>query len=65
MRSLLYRNQSIDLQSKSIDWLLYEMNLRHEKVNEICYESFLSNLCCLGGRTDEINLLVWSIVYHK
>ena len=23
---LLYRNQSIDLQSKSIDWFLYEGN---------------------------------------
>ena len=27
-----YRNQSIDLQSKSMDWLLYDIGLRHEKV---------------------------------
>ena len=28
-----YRNQSIDLQSKSIDWFLYDIDLRHERVN--------------------------------
>ena len=32
---LSYRNQSIDLQSKSMDWFLYGRNLRHEKVNYI------------------------------
>ena len=32
-RPLSYRNQSIDLQSKSMDWFLYDNNLRHEKVN--------------------------------
>ena len=31
--SLSYRNQSIDLQSKSMDWLLYERDLRHGRVN--------------------------------
>ena len=29
---LLYRNQSIDLQSKSMDWFLYDNDLRHERV---------------------------------
>ena len=29
-----YRNQSIDLQSKSIDWFLYDRDLRYEKVNQ-------------------------------
>ena len=29
---LSYRNQSIDLQSKSMDWLLYDNGLRHERV---------------------------------
>ena len=33
-RSLSYRNQSIDLQSKSMDWFLYDRDLRHEKVNK-------------------------------
>ena len=31
-RSLSYRNQPIDLQSKSMDWLLYYGDLRHERV---------------------------------
>ena len=29
-----YRNQSIDLQSKSMDWFLYNIGLRHERVKE-------------------------------
>ena len=31
-RPLSYRNQSIDLQSKSMDWVLYDNDLRHERV---------------------------------
>ena len=31
-RSLSYRNQSIDLQSKSMDWFLRDRKLRHERV---------------------------------
>ena len=31
-RYLSYRNQSIDLQSKSIGWFLYDRDLRHEKL---------------------------------
>ena len=31
-RSLSYRNQSIDLQSKWMDWFLYDRNLRHKRV---------------------------------
>ena len=34
-RSLLYRSQSIDLQNKSVDWFLYNKNLRHERVNAL------------------------------
>ena len=34
-RPLSYRNQSIDLQSKSMDWFLYDNDLRHERVNWI------------------------------
>ena len=32
-RQLSYRNQSIDLQSKPMDWLLYDNGLRHDRVN--------------------------------
>ena len=31
-RSLSYRNQSIDFQSKSMNWFLYDRDLRHERV---------------------------------
>ena len=31
-RPLSYRNQSIVLQSKSIEWFLYDADFRHEKV---------------------------------
>ena len=30
---LSYRNQFIDLQSKSMSWFLYDRDLRHERVN--------------------------------
>ena len=30
-----YRDQSIDLRSKSKDWFLYDIGLRHERVNEM------------------------------
>ena len=32
-RPLSYRNHPIDLQSKSMDWFLYDNGLRHERVN--------------------------------
>ena len=31
---LSYRNQSTDLQSKSMDWFLYDNGLRHERVKK-------------------------------
>ena len=34
-RSLSYRNHSIDLQSKSMDWILYDGDLRHERVKNL------------------------------
>ena len=33
-RFLLHRNQSIDMLSKSLDWFLYDRDLRHERVKE-------------------------------
>ena len=32
-RSLSYRNQFIDMLSKSMEWFLYDRDLRHEKVS--------------------------------
>ena len=34
-RPISYRNQSIDLHSKSMDWFLCDVGLRHERVNLI------------------------------
>ena len=31
---LSYRNQSIDLQSKSMDWFQFDRGLRHERVKK-------------------------------
>ena len=36
---LSYRNQSIDLQNKSVDWFVYDRNLRHERVDEAKFNS--------------------------
>ena len=33
-RLISYRNQSIDLQRKSMDWFLYDIGLRRERVNK-------------------------------
>ena len=34
VKSLSYRNQSIDLQSKSMDWFLFDRDLHHERVKK-------------------------------
>ena len=56
-KSPSYRNQSIDLQSKSIDWFLYARNLHHEtgkwsfrgifkNLSNICDTVILANFFC-------------------
>ena len=40
-RSLSYKNQSIDLQSKSMDWFLYGRDLRLERVKKSKYKIIL------------------------
>ena len=39
-RPLSYRNQSIDLLRKSVDWFLYDYGLRDERVNKIILNKF-------------------------
>ena len=39
-RPLSYRNQSIDLLRKSVDWFLYDNGLRDERVNKIILNKF-------------------------
>ena len=38
---LSYRNQSIDLQSKSVDWFLYDRDLYQERVNMLLFKQKL------------------------
>ena len=33
MKPLSYRNQSIDLDSQSMDWFLHDRDIHHERVN--------------------------------
>ena len=44
--SLSYRNQSIYLQSKSIDWFLYDSGLRHERVKVLKSTFHISLIVC-------------------
>ena len=40
-RPIWYRNQSIDLLFKSMDWFLYDIGLHHERVKSTTYKRFL------------------------
>ena len=42
-RLLSYRNQSIDLLRKSLDWFLYDNGLRHEKVKNDWWDDITPN----------------------
>ena len=42
-RQLPYRNQSIDLLCKSMDWFLYDNGLRHERVKYVLLKEELWN----------------------
>ena len=37
---IIYRNQSIDLRSKAVDWFQYDRDLRHERVNAASIKYF-------------------------
>ena len=47
-RSLSYRNQSIDLQSNSLDWLLYDRGLRHERVKGLSWTCKVFQWCLMS-----------------
>ena len=47
-RSLLYRNQFIGLQWKSMGWYLYDRDLRHERVNPSCHFPYIKSSTCAG-----------------
>ena len=61
-RPLLYRNQSIDLQSKSMDWFLYDNGLRRERVRRI---TVLRLLCFFWVQLAIVAWLVHSQIFDK
>ena len=68
LRSLPYRNQSIDLQSRSMDWFLYDTDIRHKRVNirseilrwSVIGHSGLRHNIRIRGLTVQIPLDAWS-----
>ena len=54
--SLSYRNESIDLLMKSMDWFLYDMDLRHESVkSKKLPDSIVRNVNWRWGKEVKIN----------
>ena len=49
-RPLSYRNQSIGLRSKSMDWLLYDNGLRLDRVNDAAVKLNSANVFYLKSR---------------
>ena len=45
-KSLSYRNQSTDLQNKSMDWFLYDKDLRHERVKNADKQQVMNQIKC-------------------
>ena len=66
-RPLSYRNQSIDLLCKSMDWFLYDRTLRHERVNYILnYQSYENESLVIGeGENCFVALLPYYIFYYS
>ena len=54
-RPISYRNQSIDLLRKSMDWFLYDIGLRHERVKKIIYDKMHFSL---------LPFRVWNHLFH-
>ena len=58
-RSLSYRNQSIDLLRKSMDWFLYDNGLRHEMVKrKSCLHAETTQLICLANPFPSFYMIV-------
>ena len=49
-RSLSYRNESIDFLSKSMNWFLYDRDLRHERVKK-SFQLHVKYFCCVSLKT--------------
>ena len=54
-KSLSYRNQSINMQSRSMDWLLYDKDFLHEKVNALLLASIHQDIFFDYEKTSDIS----------
>ena len=45
--AFIKKNQSINLQSKSMDWFLYDRNLPHERINALLLVCIHRDICSL------------------
>ena len=68
-RPLSYRNQSIDLLRKSVDWFLYDNGLHHEKLKLCGHCAFLQNFHTrkLGEILVfyAISVILWLVVFRN
>ena len=68
-RPIQYRNQSIDLQSKSVDWFLYDIGLRHERVKKHFlkrgYTHQHSEKALLAVKNNQRDILLQTSQYHQ
>ena len=62
-RPISYRNQSIDLQSKSMDWFLYDIGLHRERINIIkCFcLKFVINKIFTMTVNYHLRILIWKM----
>ena len=60
-RPISYRNQSIDLQSKSMDWFLYDIGLHCERV-KVVVESLLETLTKRRSQTFSRSIDLHSVI---
>ena len=58
-RSLSYRNQFIDLQSKSVDCFLYDRDLRHYRVHQCRKKNGVSMICIFFQQQEQILISLW------
>ena len=57
--SVPYRNQSIDLWSKLINWFLYHRDLRHERVKNVTSIWLSFGILELQNRVTQNNVTLW------
>ena len=61
---VIYRNQSSDLQPKSMDWFLYDNGLRHERVKHLSvnlYFTIFFKLFPASSNTSDLIKMIFSL----